>query len=337
MDPIVYVIIGLTVIALVAVLISFRGRARTRSVAEELATARGADVDLERRLGKSREALGGALRAVFGRQAIDQEFWESMEEALIGADVGVKASIGIVERVRDARPDTPGTAKEMLKSEVHRVLAGRERKLTVGDPPSVLLVVGVNGTGKTTSIAKIAHRFNQDGKVPLLGAADTFRAAADTQLRTWAERVGVDIVAGQEGADPAAVAFDALAAAKARDCDVVIVDTAGRLHSKKNLMGELGKIRRVLERDGGPIDEVLLVLDATAGQNGVAQAQQFTETAGVTGIVLTKLDGTARGGIVVAIEEELGIPVKLIGVGEGMDDLIPFDSDEFVDALLADV
>jgi fused signal recognition particle receptor len=259
-----------------------------------------------------------------------------MEEALISGDVGVAAATSIVGLVRASRPETPESARAVLTEQIHAILAGRDRELHLSGAPAVVLVVGVNGTGKTTSIAKIANRLNRQGMRPLLGAADTFRAAADTQLRTWADRVGVEIVAGQEGSDPAAVAFDAFSAARARGRDVVIVDTAGRLHSKKNLMGELGKIRRVLEREAGSISEVLLVLDATAGQNGIAQARQFAETAGVTGIILTKLDGTARGGIVVAIEQELGIPVKFIGIGEGMDDLIPFDSDAFVDALLAD-
>ena len=337
MDPLIYLIIGVLLLVVIGLVVGLRSRSRTGSVVREIAEARGAPVDLGARLSKSRQALGGALRAVFGRDDLDQEFWDSLEEALIGADVGVDASTRIVGRVREAGPGSVQEAKDLLKAEVHEALSGRDRELTIGAPPSVLLVVGVNGTGKTTSIAKLAHRLNESGRVPILGAADTFRAAADTQLRTWASRVGVDVVAGQEGADPASVAFDALAAAKARGRDVVIVDTAGRLHSKKNLMSELGKIRRVLERESGPIAEVLLVLDATAGQNGVAQARQFTDTAGVTGIVLTKLDGTARGGIVVAIEEELDIPVKMIGVGEGMEDLIPFDSDAFVDALLADL
>jgi fused signal recognition particle receptor len=337
MDPLILVVVGVLLLVAVGLVVGLRSRARTGSVVREIAEARGAQVDLGSRLSKSRQAIGGALRTVFGRAQLDQEFWDSLEEALISADVGVEASSRIVARVRDASPTSVDDAKAALKQEVHQALSGREREVTIGDPPSVLLVVGVNGTGKTTSIAKLAHRLTESGLTPILGAADTFRAAADTQLRTWAGRVGVDVVAGQEGADPASVAFDALAAARARGCDVVIVDTAGRLHSKKNLMSELGKIRRVLERDAGPIPEVLLVLDATAGQNGVAQARQFTETAGVTGIVLTKLDGTARGGIVVAIEEELDIPVKMIGVGEGMEDLIPFDSDEFVDALLADL
>ncbi|HEY5686584.1 MAG TPA: signal recognition particle-docking protein FtsY [Acidimicrobiia bacterium] len=336
MDWVSLLLIGALVVILVVGMVVVRGRSRTRSIVEEIGAARAGSADLATRLTKSRRALGEALRAALGRGQMDQQFWESLEEALIGADVGVTASTRIVEQVREGRPESPAQARLSLETEVHRVLAGRDRELSLEGSPAVILVVGVNGTGKTTSIAKLASRLTGLGITPILGAADTFRAAADTQLRTWAERVGVEIVAGQEGSDPAAVAFDALSAARARGRDVVIVDTAGRLHSKRNLMGELGKIRRVLEREAGGISEVLLVLDATAGQNGVAQARQFAETAGVTGIVLTKLDGTARGGIVVAIEQDLGIPVKFIGVGEGMDDLIPFDPDAFVDALLAD-
>ena len=200
----------------------------------------------------------------------------------------------------------------------------------------MLLIVGVNGTGKTTSIAKLASRLVGQGRQPLLAAADTFRAAADSQLRVWADRVGVPVVSGKAGSDPASVAFDGLSAAKARGKDVLIVDTAGRLHSKQNLMAELAKIRRVLERDGGTVGESLLVLDATAGQNGIAQVKEFANAIGLTGIILTKLDSTARGGIVVAVEQELGIPVKFVGVGEGEDDLVPFDPEAFVAELLAD-
>lgn len=295
-----------------------------------------APAPLSSRLARTRESLGSSLRAVFDRPALDAPFWEGMEEALIGADVGVDASKSIVTRVREAGPPDADAARGFLSQEVRRVLDGRDRELKLDGSPAVMLVVGVNGTGKTTSIAKLAARLRDRGLTPILGAGDTFRAAADTQLRTWADRVGVDIVAGQQGSDPASVAFDTLAAARARGRDVVIVDTAGRLQNRKNLMAELGKIHRVLEQESGPIGEVLLVLDATAGQNGLTQARVFTETVGVTGIVLTKLDGTARGGIVLAIEQELGIPVKFIGIGEGVGDLVPFDPDSFVAALLAD-
>ena len=197
-----------------------------------------------------------------------------------------------------------------------------------------MLVVGVNGTGKTTSIAKLASQLRSDGSSVMLGAADTFRAAADEQLRTWADRVGVDIVSGQSGADPASVAFDAYQSASSRGIDVLIVDTAGRLQNKANLMDELSKVARILKREAGELNEVLLVIDGTTGQNAIAQARSFADAVGVTGIVLTKLDGTARGGVAIAMEEELDIPVKYIGVGEGVDDLMPFDPDQFVDALL---
>lgn len=335
MEPVIYLVIGLVIVLAVAGYV-VAARRRPGSVAREIAEARTAGEDLTDRLAKTRLSLGGALRSVFSRSQLDEDFWDGLEEALIGADVGVRASTDIVQRVREADPASTVEARDLLSLEVRHALAAEHRELVIEGEPAVIMVVGVNGTGKTTSIAKIAAQLKARGIEPLLGAADTFRAAADTQLRTWAERVGVDIVAGQEGSDPAAVAFDAFQAARARGKDVVIVDTAGRLQSKKNLMGELGKIKRVVEREAGPIKEVLLVLDATAGQNGMSQARHFLETAGVTGIVLTKLDGTARGGIVVAIEAELGLPVKFIGVGEGIDDLIPFEPHAFVDALLAD-
>ncbi len=335
MEPVIYLIVGLVIVLVVAGYV-VTTRRRPGSIAREISEARTGGEDLSDRLSKSRVSLGGALRNVFSRPQLDQDFWDELEEALIGADVGVKASTEIVGRVKHADPASSVEARDLLSMEVRHALAAEHRELVIEGEPAVIMVVGVNGTGKTTSIAKIAAQLKERGAEPLLGAADTFRAAADTQLRTWAERVGVDIVAGQEGSDPAAVAFDAFQAARARGRDVVIIDTAGRLQSKKNLMGELAKIKRVVEREAGPIKEVLLVLDATAGQNGMSQAQHFFETAGVTGIVLTKLDGTARGGIVVAIEAELGLPVKFIGVGEGIDDLIPFEPDAFVDALLAD-
>jgi fused signal recognition particle receptor len=263
-------------------------------------------------------------------------FWQEMEEALIEADVGVAVAAGVVERVRRAKPDNVAVARRMLREELESSFAGVDRSLNLDGSPAVILIVGVNGSGKTTSIAKLAGRLIAEGRRPLLAAADTFRAAADAQLKTWAERVGVPVVAGKEGSDPAAVAFDGLSAARARDKDVLIVDTAGRLHAKQHLMAELAKIRRVLERDGGKVAESLLVLDATSGQNGIAQVREFAKSVGLTGIVLTKLDGTAKGGIVVAVEQELGVPVKFVGVGEGVDDLLPFDPSEFVTELLAD-
>ena len=273
---------------------------------------------------------------MLGRARVDDDFWEGLEEALLRADVGVEATTEIIERVKGDRPADCDEARAALHAEMLATFAGAERTLNLSGRPAIVMVVGVNGVGKTTSIAKLAARLSDEGRTPLLGAADTFRAAADTQLRTWAERVGVDVVGGQGGADPAAVAFDAYQAARARGRDVLIVDTAGRLHSKHNLMAELEKIRRVLEREAGSVDEVLLVLDATAGQNGIAQARQFSDTVGVTGVILTKLDGTARGGIVVAVERQLGVPVKFIGLGEGVDDLVAFEPETFVKALLAD-
>ncbi len=291
---------------------------------------------LSGRLGKTRSALGEALNRVFRSPDFDQSFWQNMEEALVGADVGVAPAAGVVERVRRAKPEDAAEARKTLGRELESVFAGVDRSLHLEGEPAVILVVGVNGSGKTTSIAKLAGRLLAEGKRPLLAAADTFRAAADAQLRTWAERVGVPVVAGKEGSDPAAVAFDGLSAARARDRDVLIVDTAGRLHSKQHLMAELAKIRRVLERDGGKVAESLLVLDATTGQNGIVQVREFASSVGLTGIILTKLDGTARGGIVVAVEQELGVPVKFVGVGEGIADLIPFDPAEFVNELLAD-
>lgn len=295
----------------------------------------GASTTVSGRLGKSRSSLGNALRSTFSRDRLDQDFWESMEEALVGADVGLAASAGLVEKVRRGKPDDLDAARRLLVSELRSTFDGTNRALDLQGDPAVVLIVGVNGAGKTTSIAKLAGRLRGEGHNPLLAAADTFRAAADAQLRAWADRVGVDVVGGREGADPAAVAFDGLKAARARKRDVLIVDTAGRLQNKQNLMQELAKIRRVLERDGGRVAESLLVLDATAGQNGISQVREFAHTVGLTGIILTKLDSTARGGIVVAVEQEFGVPVKFVGVGEGIEDLIPFNPDEFVDELLA--
>ncbi len=338
MDPVVLIIVLAAVVVAALVVLYLRRRARTEEAVDQSAAP--ATVartrSLADRLEKSRTALGGRLRQVFGRTDVDQAFWDGLEEALIAADVGVGATTLIVDRVRDDMHDDPAEARAALHAELLSVLNGKARELRLENSPGVIVVVGVNGAGKTTSIAKLAAYLQAAGSSTLLGAADTFRAAADAQLKTWADRVGVEIVSGQSGADPAAVAFDALQAARARSRDVVIVDTAGRLHSKHNLMQELGKIVRVLQREAGSVDEVLLVLDATTGQNAMAQIRQFTDAVGVTGIVLAKLDGTAKGGIVVAIEQEFGVPVKFIGVGEGVDDLIPFDPEAFVDALLAD-
>ncbi len=266
---------------------------------------------------------------------IDEELFEELEESLILSDVGVNVASAAVEQLRNRVRKEKLETEEQLKEALREILAGY---LNVGEPalkvdtkPSVVLFIGVNGVGKTTSIGKIAHRMKSEGKKVMLCAGDTFRAAAADQLEIWSQRAGVDIVRQHEGADPGAVLFDALAAAKARSCDVVLCDTAGRLHNKQNLMNELAKMRKIIDREAPDSDrETLLVLDATTGQNGLIQARQFKETAGLTGIILTKLDGTAKGGIVIAIAQELGVPVKFVGLGEGIDDLKPFDAAEFV-------
>jgi len=283
-------------------------------------------------LAKTSDALGTALRRAWGA-GLGEETWADIEEALVAADVGAGAAAHIVEGVRSARPKTRSEAREELARRMKGELGGADRVLRLSGDPAVILVVGVNGAGKTTTIAKLARLLTGDGRSVLLGAADTFRAAAGTQLKSWGDRLGVPVVAGQEGGDPASVAYDALAAARARGSDAVIIDTAGRLHGKTNLMAELSKIHRVVSREG-PVDEVLLVLDASAGQNGLAQVSGFAEATPLTGLVLTKLDGTAKGGIVIAVEKELKVPVKYIGVGEAMGDLEPFDPGRFVDALL---
>jgi fused signal recognition particle receptor len=296
------------------------------------------------RLGRSRAAITRGLSGLLDRGADDDAAWEELEEALIAADVGVATTTELVERLRTrARAERAAGAelRALLRAELLDAVASADRSLALDlleehERPGIVLVVGVNGTGKTTTVGKLALALAEEGKQAVLVAADTFRAAATEQLVIWGERVGAQVVRHQQGADPAAVAFDGLASARARGADVVLVDTAGRLHTKANLMEELRKLRRVLEREGGHISEVLLVLDATTGQNGLAQAREFTGAVGVTGVVLTKLDGTARGGIVVAVQRDLGIPVKLVGLGEGAHDLAPFDPEAFVDALLAD-
>lgn len=264
---------------------------------------------------------------------LDVDTLEALEELLLMADVGVPATSHIVEAVgqRAGRGDS---LRDLVKREIRSIFDGVSASSTNGHRPHVVLVVGVNGTGKTTTVGKLANQYRQAGKSPLICAADTFRAAAVDQLQVWADRAGVDIVRAREGSDPASVVFDALAAGKARGRDLVLVDTAGRLHTRTNLMNELEKIRRVAEREvpGAP-HEVLLVLDATVGQNGLAQAREFTSVAGVTGIVLTKLDGTAKGGIAVAIAHDLKLPIRFVGVGEGIDDLLPFTPSDYVDAL----
>jgi fused signal recognition particle receptor len=296
------------------------------------------------RLGRSRAALSRGLSGLLARGADDDEAWEELEEALLAADVGVATATGLVERLRArarAERATGPALRELLRAELLEAVGSADRSLaldllTDDQRPGIVLVVGVNGTGKTTTVGKLALALAEEGKQTVLAAADTFRAAATEQLVIWGDRVGAPVVRHQQGADPAAVAFDGLASARARGADVLLVDTAGRLHTKSNLMEELRKLRRVLEREGGQVREVLLVLDATTGQNGLAQARQFTDAVGVTGVVLTKLDGTAKGGIVIAVQRDLGIPVKLVGLGEDPHDLAPFDPDAFVDALLSD-
>ncbi len=268
---------------------------------------------------------------------IDEDFFEELEESLILCDIGVQTSGRICDRLRARIKETGAKDPEQIKGMMKEIileLLGAPEPLLIGTKPSVVLMIGVNGVGKTTTIGKLAAQLKSQGKRVLIGAADTFRAAAIDQLEIWAERAGVELVKHGEGADPAAVVYDAVSAGKARGCDVVLCDTAGRLHNKKNLMNELAKISRVIDREAESCDkEVLLVLDATTGQNGVNQAREFKEAAGLTGIVLTKLDGTAKGGIVIAIKDDLGLPVKYIGVGEQLDDLQPFDPAAFVDAL----
>ena len=276
-----------------------------------------------------------SISSVFTASELDDEFYDDLEESLIVSDLGMDTTEAVMDRLRQTAKEQRIKTVDEAKLALRGILADM---LNVGDPalkldtkPSVILVIGVNGVGTTTTIGKLAHQLHDQGKKVLLCAGDTFRAAAADQLEIWANRAGVDIVRQNEGADPGAVLFDALAAAKARRSDVVLVDTAGRLHNKANLMKELAKLRKIIDRElPGAAKETLLVLDATTGQNGLIQARQFKETAGLTGIVLTKLDGTAKGGIVIAIAQELQVPVKYVGLGEGIKDLAPFDAKEFV-------
>lgn len=293
------------------------------------------------RLGKARAALSGALGSIAGRTRIDDETWDELEEALILADVGVASTQDLLEHLRGrVKADGLSSGDELLdalKVEIVERLSGFRRDLVLSEAPgpTVWLFVGVNGVGKTTTIGKLGVREVREGHSVLMAAGDTFRAAAAEQLGMWAERAGAELVRGNEGGDPSAVIFDGVEAAHARGIDLVLADTAGRLHTKVNLMEELSKVRRVADKGAGTVTEVLLVLDATTGQNGLVQARQFTEAVELTGVVLTKLDGSAKGGIVVAIHDELGIPVKLVGLGEGAEDLVPFDTQEFVEALFA--
>jgi fused signal recognition particle receptor len=299
---------------------------------------------LKQGLARTAERLAQRLDDIAGRAgspggttaAVDVDTADALEELLLGADVGLAATTRLVDGVR-ARSGTDGGLRAAVSAEIRSIFGAVDVPLVrAATPPHVVLVVGVNGTGKTTTVGKLAHRERADGHSTLICAADTFRAAAVDQLQIWATRAGVDIVRAQDGSDAAAVVFDALTSAKARRLDTVIVDTAGRLHTRVNLMAELDKIRRVAARAvAGAPHEVLLVLDATVGQNGLAQAREFAAAAGVTGVVLTKLDGTAKGGIAVAIAHDLALPIRYVGVGEGIDDLLPFDAAAFVDALFA--
>ncbi len=290
------------------------------------------------RLGKARSAFSGYLGGLVGLSKVGEDEWEGLEEALIRADVGVKTSMSLISDVRtkakESKAEDGAAVLELLKARMHTELADKDRSLRIDEgATNVWLFVGVNGVGKTTTIGKLGKRLKVEGHKPLMAAGDTFRAAAAEQLTMWAERSGSEIVRGSEGGDPSSVIFDGVAAAAARECDVVLADTAGRLQNKTNLMEELSKVRRVAAKEPGNVTEVLLVLDATTGQNGLSQAKVFTEAVDVTGVVLTKLDGSAKGGVVFAIESEFGLPVKLVGLGEGVDDLVDFEPAEFVNAL----
>ncbi len=292
-------------------------------------------------LRKTKDSLLGRLQRILNSfTKIDEELFEQLEETMIMSDIGVETSMEICSRIRTKIKERGITDPKQIMELIHEVIGeimGDDTGLDLTVSPAVIMVIGVNGAGKTTTIGKLCYQFKNEGKKVLVAAADTFRAAAIDQLEVWTQRAGVDIVKHTEGSDPGAVVYDALDAAQARGCDVVIIDTAGRLHNKKNLMEELKKINRIIDNKAGDSSrEILLVLDATTGQNAVSQAKLFSETAPITGIVLTKLDGTAKGGIVISIKNELGIPVKLVGVGEKIDDLQPFDSRTFVAALFED-
>lgn len=292
-------------------------------------------------LTKTRDSIVSGIDSIFsGFSSIDEDFYEEIEEILIMGDLGVHATEEIIEnlkeKVKEQHIKEPTQCRELLISSIKEQMDVGETAYRFEDEKSIVLVIGVNGVGKTTSVGKLAGKLKSQGKKVVIAAADTFRAAAGEQLGEWANRAGVDMIGGQEGADPAAVVYDAVAAAKARNADVLLCDTAGRLHNKKNLMEELKKIHRILEKEyPQAYRETLVVLDGTTGQNALAQAKQFSEVAEITGIILTKMDGTAKGGIAVAIQSELGIPVKYIGVGETIEDLQKFDSEQFVNALFS--
>jgi fused signal recognition particle receptor len=291
------------------------------------------------RLGRARQALASTFASVRGRNKVDKELFDELEEALIMADVGLKTTSALLDPLRaqfKSQGSDPDAVLVALKESILGLFDGDDELVHLGDTkPSVWLFVGVNGVGKTTTIGKLARREMDAGRNIVLAAGDTFRAAAGEQLGIWAERTNADIVQGADGADPSSVIFDAIAHAAASGADLVLADTAGRLHNKANLMEELKKVRRIADRPPGNVTEVLLVIDATTGQNGLAQAREFSEAIGVTGVVLTKLDGSAKGGIVVAIRAELGLPIKLVGLGEGVEDLVAFSPQEFADALFS--
>lgn len=319
MDTTTLIILGLVVVLVVAAVV--------------VAVTRRSDLDSTTPIATERRpfSLGSAIRNAFSGK-VDQGSWESLEEILLSADVGVELTDELIDRTRKHSPDSAEEALDALQTELLSEFAGKDRSMHLTGEPAVVLVVGVNGSGKTTSIAKLAKHQIDGGKKVILGAGDTFRAAAGEQLQTWGERLGARVVVGSEGGDPASVAYDTLEAGRAGSYDVAIIDTAGRLQAKKNLMAELAKIYRVA--GGDEISEVLIVLDASAGQNGLAQVEAFADVVNLTGIVLTKLDGTARGGIVVAVERRLGVPVKYVGLGEGVDDLVEFQPAQFVSDLL---
>ncbi len=308
---------------------------------DEIAPTEGRLTRLRGRLSRSQGAIGASVLGLLGAGDLDEDSWEEIEDTLVMADLGTSVTTTVIEKLRAelatgkvrSADDARAALRRVLVSQLHPELDRSVKALPHAGGPAVVLVVGVNGVGKTTTTGKLARVLVADGRRVLLGAADTFRAAAADQLQTWGERVGAGIVRGKEGADPASVAFDAVTTGIADGVDVVLIDTAGRLHTKTGLMDELGKVKRVVEKKA-PVDEVLLVLDATVGQNGLMQAKVFAEVVALTGVVLTKLDGTAKGGIVFRIQEELGVPVKLVGLGEGADDLAPFVPEAFVDALL---
>ena len=305
------------------------------------------DAATDQALERTKKSWFGRLATVFQGTEVDDDLWDSLEEILIGADTGVTTTMDVLDRVRASKPRTAEDVRDLLRRELTALLEtadepkgrlwGLEDGAAEPESPALVLVVGVNGTGKTTAIGRLAHLYRQQGAKVIAAAGDTYRAAAIEQLQAWGKRVGAEVIAHQQGSDAAAVAFDAIEAAKARGVDIVFVDTAGRLHNKQNLMDELAKVRRIIERHlGRSPDEVLLVLDATTGQNGLSQARAFTEFVDVTAVMLTKLDGTAKGGIVFSVATELGLPVRFVGTGQGEGDVAPFDPAQFVDSLLAE-